>query len=97
MQTRDSPTVLSRTATEQQNTPLLVPGPVNMSRGRRDFAGGIKLRPLRWGLPWIPQGSQYHHRILMRGSACQKQRDRRCFAVGYEDGGRDHKPRTWCL
>lgn len=37
------------------------------SVGRGDFAGRIKLRPLKWGQPWLPGGTQCHHRVLIKG------------------------------
>ena len=36
------------------------------SVGKGDFTGGINLRPLKWGRPWLPGGTQCHHRVLIK-------------------------------
>ena len=75
--------------TSPEDVPVLVLGPVDVSWGRGDFAGGVKLRPLRWGGPSIPRGgpasSQGPYKREAGGSEAEG--DGRCCAAGCEDAG----------
>lgn len=70
--------------------------------GKREFAGVMKLRVLRWGLFWIILCIQCNHKAPCKKRAGESEEAGekwggggeagrgRCYAAGFEDRGRGH-------